>query len=151
MAEWLGWWTLTEARQRRDELLDERQRIHIELRKMPEEFKREFGGRMESLPAYIVMGAINTGGAQVRWRLRGRYKQSFVLMGGKGAAKMLAEASAAVRGRLLEYERRGYWLNAAVAMRDREIKLITHYLDILERQRQLQRQQNRRAKTSESE
>ena len=147
MAEWLGWWTLTEARQRRDDLLAERQRIHIELRKMPEEFKREFEGQMGSLPAYIVMGSINTGGAQVRWRLRGRDKQSSVLMGGKAASKMLAEAPAQVRGRLLDYERRGYWLNAAVAVRDREIKVIEHYLNILERQRE----QKRREKTSESE
>ncbi|MFZ5533376.1 MAG: hypothetical protein ACOY5H_07605 [Pseudomonadota bacterium] len=137
MAEWLGWWTLTEARQRLDELLDERRRIGIELRKMPAEFKREFEGQMASLPAYLVMGSINTGGAQVRWRQRGRNGkgQSFVLLGGRMAAKMIAAVPEDLRGRLLDYERRGYWLNAAVAVRDREIKVIGHYLDILERQR----------------
>jgi len=147
MAEWLGWWTLTEARQRLDVLLDERQRIHIEMKKMPQEFKREFEGRMELLPIYLVMGAINTGGHQVRWRLRGRGKQSFVLLGGKKAVEILAGVPDALRGRLLEYERRGYWLNVAVAIRDREIKAIEYYLDILERQRQ----QKRGEKTSESE
>lgn len=147
MAEWLGWWTLTEARQRLDELLDERRRIGIELRKMPAEFKREFEGQMASLPAYLVMGSINTGGAQVRWRQRGRNRQSFVLLGGRTAEKMIAAVPAELRGRLLDYERRGYWLNAAVAVRDREIKLIEHYVGILERQRT----QKRPEKPNESE
>ena len=48
---------------------------------------------------------------------------------------MIAAVPEDLRGRLLDYERRGYWLNAAVAVRDREIKVIGHYLDILERQR----------------
>ena len=147
MAEWLGWRTLTEARQRLDELLDERRRIHIDLKKMPDEFKQEFEGRMGLLPIYLVMGSINTGGGQIRWRLRGRGKQSFVLLGGRKAAAILAAAPDALRWRLLEYERRGYWLNVAVAIRDREVKAIEHYLDILERQRQ----QKRGEKTSESE
>jgi hypothetical protein len=144
MADWLGWWTLTEARQRLDELLDERQRIHIELKKMPEEFKQEFEGQMASLPAYLVMGSINTGGGQVRWRLRGKrgVGQSFVLLGGRMAEAVIDAAPEALRGRLLEYERRGYWLNAAVALRDREINLVEHYLEILERQRKRKRSES---------
>lgn len=135
MAEWLGWWTITAARKRRDLLLDERLQIHRELKKMPAEFNREFAG--QTLPAHLVMGTFNTGGWQVRWRLRGRngQGQSFVALGGKKAPEVIAAAPPDLRRRLLEYERRGYWLNSAVTVRDREITVIEHYLVLLERQR----------------
>ncbi len=145
MADWLSWRTLTEARKRMDVLLDERNRIYEELKTLPGEFKREFGD--QGLPAHLVIGRSNMCGGQVRWRLRGAKGrgQSFVMMGSPKSLAIIATAPDSVRMRLLEYERKGYWLNSAIAIRDREIRIIKNYLAILE----MKRQEKEKTKTSE--
>lgn len=135
--EWLGWRTITEARKRYELLLSEIVQIRAEMKTMPDEFKREFQSR--TLPAHLVMGTMGTGGAQVRWRLRGirGMGQSFITLGSQKSRERIIEAAPqALRGRLLDFERRGIWLNTAVAVRDREARLIKQYIEILERQRE---------------
>jgi len=52
---------------------------------------------------------------------------------------LLAGLPEVMRLRWQEYERLGFWLNAAEALRDREIKLIEDYVAALERQRDRKR------------
>jgi GTPase len=136
MAQWLSWWTVTEARKRADVLMDERNQIYEELKTKPAEFKREFGDAI--LPAHLVVGRSNTGASQLRWRLRGvkGHGQSFVTLGTNKSLALIAGAQENFRIRLLDYERQCYWLNVALVIREKEIRSLNNYLAILDMMRQ---------------
>ena len=135
--DWLGWWTITEARKRLDALLAERALVKLEMLALARKFRDEYG-RLENLPARLVIGSVSAyGGRSLRWRQRGAKGsgQTFVGLCSERSRLLLGGLPEAMRLRWQEYERLGFWLNAAEALRDREIKLIEDYVAALERQR----------------
>lgn len=136
LQDWLGWWTVTEARQRLDTLQEERGRLLLDMKLLAIEFKKEFRDE-DNLPARLAIGTVTSvyGGRAMTWRRRGvkGSGQTWVGFATQKSRELIDSLPPAWRPRWLKYERRGFWLNAALGIRDREIKFLKDYLVVLER------------------